>query len=311
IVQLTPGSTRVNPTLEIRGNVDFSTGSVDFPGDVVVFGDVRDCFTVKSGRDLTVHHLVDGATLHAARDCTLRHGMASKDRHKVVVGRNLDARYLSGVDCHVGGIARIESDITHCLLEVRGDVLGPECCVVHGELRVDRSCDVAELGSQAGIETVVRIASEDRSAAYVERAQQLLSTLQSRIVKAEERVRDLRSVHGRMTSSQADALTELSFEVERLGSMKGRLQAGLGRLKALSIGAAAGVTVRRVIHPGVTIALGRWTITFTELARGPIRLRISPHGEPEFAHPDTGDLQPTPSGARITAPAPVALAQAA
>lgn len=303
IVVTTPGTIRVNPTLEINGNVDFSTGSVDFPGDVLVHGSVRDCFTVKAGRDLTVNHLVDGATLAAIRDCTLRHGMASKDRHTLHVGRNLAAKYLSGVECHVGGCATVESDVSHSLLYVKGELRSPTCCVVHGELHAGVGCEVAELGSTAGVETAVIIASEDRSAAFVERAAHLAHLVKSRLDRTNERLKDLRSVHGRMTSSQADALTELSFEAEHLETANARLTQSLDRLRGLREGSLnVGVTVRAAIHAGTRISIAAWKVTFRETVPGPLRLWLNPSGALEFTNPDTSAILPTPTGAHVEKP---------
>jgi hypothetical protein len=303
IIATTPGTIRVNPTLEINGNVDFSTGSVDFPGDVLVQGSVRDCFTVKAGRDLTVNQLVDGATLAAARDCTLRHGMASKDRHTLNVGRNLVAKYLSGVECHVGGCATIESDVSHSILHIKGQLSSPTCSVVHGELNAGVGCDVAELGSTAGVETSVIVASEDRSAAYVERAEHLLHLVQTRLDRTNERLKDLRSVHGRMTSSQADALTELSFEAEHLETANSRLNQSVARLRNLRDGTLnIGVTVRTAVHPGTRISIACWKVTFREPVPGPVRLWLNPSGALEFTNPDTSQVLPTPTGAIVEKP---------
>ena len=40
------GLLQVNPQLVVDGNVDVSTGHVEFRGDVVVFGDVQESLTV-------------------------------------------------------------------------------------------------------------------------------------------------------------------------------------------------------------------------------------------------------------------------
>ena len=40
----------VSEVLEIRGDVDYSTGHIDFPGDVIVQGQIKQGFKVKAGR---------------------------------------------------------------------------------------------------------------------------------------------------------------------------------------------------------------------------------------------------------------------
>ena len=58
-------SAKVSNTLEIDQNVDFSTGNIDFPGNVIVHRSVKDCFTVKARDDIEVRGLIEAATLIA------------------------------------------------------------------------------------------------------------------------------------------------------------------------------------------------------------------------------------------------------
>lgn len=291
---------RVNPKLEIRGNVDFSTGGIEFPGDVIVYGDVRDRFTVSSGRDLTVHKLVDGATIRAARDCTLMHGMATKEDHTLFVGRDLNAKYLSGVTVNVIGNAKVESDISHCTMKVTGSLHAPVCCVVRGELHVKGSCEVAEIGCEAGAKTTVRIGHDGKSAVVLDDAGQLLHSLDARFNKIQERLRELRSIQGKMTSTQADALTELSYEAEQLGSMQERIRNSASKLAAANRSSdAPTLTVNRRIHAHVELHFGMYRIEFAEAVSGPVYIETDASGRPVFRDRATAGERPAPAGVRI------------
>ena len=304
---------RVNPKLEIRGNVDFSTGGIEFPGDVIVFGDVRDRFTVSSGRDLTVHKLVDGATIRAARDCTLMHGMATKEDHSLLVGRDLNAKYLTGVTVNVIGNAKVESDISHCVMKVTGSLHAAGCCVVRGELHVKGACEVAEIGCEAGAKTSVRIGNDGKSAAVLDDAGHLLHSLDARYQKTQERLRELRSIQGKMTSTQADALTELSYEAEQLGTMQERVRKSATKLTTANTSAEApSLVVHRVVHPHSEIMFGLYRIEFSEAVKGPLRIEADAGGRPVFRDKATREDRPTPSGVRIvTIPADEASKHAA
>lgn len=48
------GAFYVRPVLEIRGDVDYSTGNIDFIGDVQIAGDVRENFSVRATGSITV-----------------------------------------------------------------------------------------------------------------------------------------------------------------------------------------------------------------------------------------------------------------
>src|SRR5262249_23547207 len=55
---ISQGKYTVSPALHIRSNVDFSTGNIEFPGPVIVDGDVLDGFSVTAGADLTIKGVV-------------------------------------------------------------------------------------------------------------------------------------------------------------------------------------------------------------------------------------------------------------
>ena len=53
----------VRPVLEIKGDVDYGTGNIDFNGDVHIFGDVREGFDVRATGTIIINGLVEAATV--------------------------------------------------------------------------------------------------------------------------------------------------------------------------------------------------------------------------------------------------------
>ena len=64
-VTIVDGKVTVNTVLEIPGNVDYSTGNIDYIGDVRIRGNITAGFTVKSGGDIEVIGVIEGATVIA------------------------------------------------------------------------------------------------------------------------------------------------------------------------------------------------------------------------------------------------------
>lgn len=59
----------VNEVLYVR-SVDQSTGNINFPGDVIVDGDVNYGFSIKSGGNVMVKGVIEGARVEAAETST-------------------------------------------------------------------------------------------------------------------------------------------------------------------------------------------------------------------------------------------------
>ncbi|MBQ4224947.1 MAG: DUF342 domain-containing protein [Oscillospiraceae bacterium] len=69
------GGFDVDLSVVVNGNVDYSTGNVDFIGDVKIKGDVSEGFTVKSKKNIIIYGNAVNATLSAAGDITVKKGL--------------------------------------------------------------------------------------------------------------------------------------------------------------------------------------------------------------------------------------------
>jgi uncharacterized protein (DUF342 family) len=65
-LQLVNNKLHVSPVIEIKGDVDLSTGNVEFVGNVVVRGSVQSGFTVKADGNVEIFGSVSGGTVEGA-----------------------------------------------------------------------------------------------------------------------------------------------------------------------------------------------------------------------------------------------------
>ncbi|HYG58267.1 MAG TPA: FapA family protein, partial [Symbiobacteriaceae bacterium] len=96
------GRINVSPIFEIRGDVDTSTGNIDFVGTVVILGSVHQGFVVRAGQNVEVHGGIDGGTVEAGGDITARYGIQGGSRGRVVAGGRIQCRFVENADvrCH-------------------------------------------------------------------------------------------------------------------------------------------------------------------------------------------------------------------
>ena len=75
-VEFTGRSFQVKPVLEISGNVDFSTGDLDFLGDINIGGNVLSGFTVRAMGNIHIAGVVEaGSTIEAGGDLAVVKGI--------------------------------------------------------------------------------------------------------------------------------------------------------------------------------------------------------------------------------------------
>lgn len=123
---------QVKPFLEIRGDVDYSTGNIDFLGDVHVGGDVRENFHVRATGTITIEGLVEAATVEAKGDIVIAHGVLGDNRAFIKSGRTVRAKFIENGVVYAGECvyaeyimsSQIYSDDSIRITTGRGAVIG-------------------------------------------------------------------------------------------------------------------------------------------------------------------------------------------
>jgi hypothetical protein len=144
----------VRPLLDIPGDVDYSTGNVDFRGDVHVHGDVRENFFVRATGTVTVDGTVEAANIEAGGDVVVSCGVLGDNRATIKSGGCVRVKYLEScvtyaskgvyADCIV--TARVNSDDIISVTTGRGTVIG-------GTLTAGNKITAHMIGSQSGMKT--------------------------------------------------------------------------------------------------------------------------------------------------------------
>ncbi len=103
LVKFTKDYIDISDVLQIRSDVDQTTGNIDFSGDVIVSGDVSYGFSLKSGGNVTVRGFVEGAKIEAAGDIHISKGINGAGGEKVIAGGDLRSGYIENADIEVEG----------------------------------------------------------------------------------------------------------------------------------------------------------------------------------------------------------------
>jgi uncharacterized protein (DUF342 family) len=146
----------VRPLLEVPGDVDYSTGNIDFRGDVHVHGDVRENFFVRATGTVTIDGTVEAANIEAGGDIVVSCGVLGDNRATIKSGGCVRVKYLEScvtyaaqgvyADCIVS--AQVNSDDIISVTTGRGTVIG-------GTLTAGNKIVARMIGSQSGMKTAL------------------------------------------------------------------------------------------------------------------------------------------------------------
>lgn len=242
-------SLHVSDELHIKLGVDFSTGNIEFPGDLCVDGGVQDCFTVAAEGPTSIKGLIQAA--HICTDSHLEvEGVAARDKGTIRCGGNLTARYLDAVHANCYGTCMVKKEVTNCTLSAARGFIGSDCAVRGGQLAVGGKADIGTLGSEHQITTVVLIGD-------VPGLTEPLTSGLALVDRFETCLRGSDPACNRLRSRLLEICSILEGFVE------------------------PSLTVRKCIHPGVAIHLPGWKITAHQTVKGPLTISLDDEGKPK------------------------------
>ena len=272
---------RVNPRLEIAGSVDFSTGNIDFPSDVLIHDGVKDRFSVKAGESIVIQKLVEASTLESTKDITLHNGMAGRDAGAIHSGGNLIAGYLDGVNASVSGDCKIAKEITNCTLKVAGKLDCPSAALRGGEATAANGGVIKSIGSVQGVKTDVIVGGIPEIEEKIRFAVQLKEQVLDSIEKQSKEIETFKTSIGKPNAEQATEIWYLESEIESFNEKLISLDTAIERLgQLIREHTEQTLMVISVIFAKTTIWLPGFCATFENDIKGELEIRLDKSGKP-------------------------------
>jgi len=154
--------------LEIKGNVDFKTGNVDFNGYLTVKGTIEDNFAVTADRDIEImgEYGVGAANRIDSRDGNIyiRGGIAGQNKAFVRCSKNLYVKYLKDVVVECEGTVYVGFYAMNANITAKQVIVeGSRGRIVGGKILADYRVESPEIGNRAEIRTIIKIKGFDRN----------------------------------------------------------------------------------------------------------------------------------------------------
>lgn len=298
-LRMVPDGLRIERTLHIAEDVDFSTGRIDFPGGVVVKGAVRDHFNIRAEGDIEIGGLVESARLETTGSLTIKSGMAGKSTGRLVVAADLDAGYLERTLGTVHGNATVRRELTMCDIDVFGRLEAESAVVRGGELRLSRGGTVSVLGSVQGVETSIVVGTIPRLEALCRRIWEYGGRIEDVIRDEQERLDALKRTAPRPSPEQIESQMAMQYTIDELSSRGRKLTEAEAAIRAqIAENAEPVLTVRRAIHAKVSIILPGYKALFERDLEGESVIDSGDSGEPRITR--RGSTTPLREVARVT-----------
>ncbi len=152
---------QVIAVLEINDNVNYSTGNIDYMGDVHIRGNVCSGFTVKAAGNVEIDGVVEAGCVDAGGDLIVAKGIVGNSQAIVRAGNKIYAKYLENsivhakeslkADCIVNSDVYSDGEIEVC--NGRGIIVG-------GRIRAARKVSAKIVGSKSESQTSIFLGGE-------------------------------------------------------------------------------------------------------------------------------------------------------
>ncbi|KAA9006417.1 DUF342 domain-containing protein [Paenibacillus spiritus] len=153
------GKINVFPVYEVKGDVDYSTGNIDFVGTVVIRGNVLTGFSVKSAGDIRVIGGVEGAELTAAGSIEITGGIIGYNKGLVSAGQNVKVSFIQDGNVTAAQDVIVSQSIMHSNVRAGRDILcnGPKGLIVGGVSQAGERVVARTIGNTMSTATSIEV----------------------------------------------------------------------------------------------------------------------------------------------------------
>ncbi|MGN0679632.1 MAG: DUF342 domain-containing protein [Oscillospiraceae bacterium] len=258
------GSFVVNEDLNISGDVGFSTGNIDFIGNVIIGGNVFEGFKVTSKKNVTIRGAATSAEIIAGGDVSIRLGCLQS---RVDCKGSFKADFCENSRIKGRGDVQANSFVG-CEVFTEGKIIATGKSIISGgSYTAMENIEASVIGSNSYIKTDITVGSNavltaERGKAVVradklEAAVAQLTKVIEILTEKQKQGETLSPKHEQMKSESLRTKIMTQNEIKKIYARMEEIDEELSHKQNISI------TCKKRFYPGTTIRIDAYTYTVT------------------------------------------------
>ncbi|HEX9745411.1 MAG TPA: FapA family protein [bacterium] len=140
-------------------SVDYSTGNVEFVGNVIVRGTIKTGFTVKAEGDVTCQEYVDGGNIIAGGSIFLKRGIKGQGKSRLSAGKDIIAKFIEGASLEAEESVIVDEALIHSNTSAgeRIVVSGTKGSIFGGTVKAGNLVKATFIGSEMAVQTKIKV----------------------------------------------------------------------------------------------------------------------------------------------------------
>jgi uncharacterized protein len=269
------GKISIAETLEIKGDVDFKTGSIDSSVDVNITGTIRDNFQVRSEKSVSVGGCIEQATIVAQGDVTVRNGILGRGKGVVTTGGRCVAKFCEGATLTSTGEVQITREVMNSTIYTDSKLSVSRGSLVGGSAYAKEGMEVEVLGKPCGTPTEVIVGMHPSVFARINGLDEELKAKKAMLAATAQQLKPLTDNLKRLTPDLKKRAAELADKLRTLEQTITEMeQTRKTVLTQASPSSIPSVLVSKVAHEGVRIRIGCLECRLDSELKGPVRIEL-------------------------------------
>ncbi|MEW6202151.1 MAG: FapA family protein [bacterium] len=260
------GKVSISAVYEIKGDVSYVTGNVNFKGTVIIHGGVQSDFIVSASDNVEITGNIEKAFIEAGGDVLVRGGLYGQQEGKIVAGGSVTIRSVESGIVEAGKNIIITQSSRYSTLLAGEDIIlnNQKGTIVGGKTTAGRLVDVSNIGSPSFTETPVEVGINPKIKELQAKLETKVTEDKQQLEKVAQSIKALKEMqtHGPLAPDKVELMKKLVPVAHQLRSSletdTAKLNFVYEKLKTMQAGR---LKVKGKTYPGVKIFTAGATMT--------------------------------------------------
>lgn len=178
------GSITVNPEMMVNGDVDFETGNIDFQGNIVIRGTIKQGFSIK-GVNLTANE-IEGATISLSGELNISSGITDADIQTV---GNIHTKFIHNSTILGFGDFTVQNEIIDSEILLSGTCQVPTGHIIASKISAKKGIHAGKIGTPSSLPPKLKVGAEKHIVEMIRKNKIELTSSLEKIEKIQAQIR--------------------------------------------------------------------------------------------------------------------------
>jgi uncharacterized protein len=251
----------VEPIVTIDGDIDYSTGNIDFAGSLKVTGSIISGFSVKASANIQIDGIVEDSHVEAGGEVLIKGGVRGRGKETVKAGGSVHARFIEQALIKAGS-SIVAQEILHSQL-MAGDqvvVTSGKGLISGGRITATNLIHANIVGAHSGVRTELMVGFDPEQKARLEALKEKRTRREVTLAEVEAGIGTLekyRSEGSSLWPRHEETYRKLLDTRQQLEDSLSRPTYEIGVIKERLVRAEkAVIKITRTIYPNVVLRIG-------------------------------------------------------